>query len=89
MQVLPGKSKRAEHDLSMSAIMANAWKDTTLTNFQVMNITGMTAPRHDAHPGEYGYSSNKKTDVNDCSHWCLPGVPDTWNQLLQVYTFDL
>ncbi|KAM0902155.1 hypothetical protein ACQ4PT_019484 [Festuca glaucescens] len=18
----------------------------------------------------------------DCSHWCLPGVPDTWNELL-------
>ncbi|KAF4366152.1 hypothetical protein F8388_014870 [Cannabis sativa] len=20
----------------------------------------------------------------DCSHWCLPGVPDTWNELLYV-----
>ncbi|PPD70897.1 hypothetical protein GOBAR_DD32223 [Gossypium barbadense] len=20
--------------------------------------------------------------VQDCSHWCLPGVPDTWNELL-------
>jgi hypothetical protein len=18
----------------------------------------------------------------DCSHWCLPGVPDSWNELL-------
>ncbi|CAN6921912.1 unnamed protein product, partial [Brassica oleracea var. botrytis] len=18
----------------------------------------------------------------DCSHWCLPGVPDTWNEIL-------
>jgi hypothetical protein len=22
-----------------------------------------------------------------CSHWCLPGVPDTWNEL--VYSFLL
>ena len=21
--------------------------------------------------------------VRDCSHWCLPGVPDVWNQFLQ------
>ena len=19
----------------------------------------------------------------DCNHWCLPGLPDTWNALLQ------
>ncbi|KAG8480770.1 hypothetical protein CXB51_025448 [Gossypium anomalum] len=24
------------------------------------------------------------TRIQDCSHWCLPGVPDTWNEL--VYT---
>jgi hypothetical protein len=20
--------------------------------------------------------------VQDCSHWCLPGIPDSWNELL-------
>jgi hypothetical protein len=42
----------------------------------------MTALRHDAHPGDYGLS-RQKTPTRDCSHWCLPGVPDHWNQLLQ------
>uniref|UniRef100_A0A166H5D8 Uncharacterized protein n=1 Tax=Daucus carota subsp. sativus TaxID=79200 RepID=A0A166H5D8_DAUCS len=26
-------------------------------------------------------TSNENT-IEDCSHWCLPGVPDTWNELL-------
>nr|GMD39048.1 protein trichome birefringence-like 41 [Ipomoea batatas] len=34
--------------------------------------------RKDGHPSIYGYDAKG----NDCSHWCLPGVPDTWNQLL-------
>lgn len=42
----------------------------------------MTALRHDAHPGDYGLS-RQKTPTRDCTHWCLPGVPDHWNQLLQ------
>jgi hypothetical protein len=23
----------------------------------------------------------------DCVHWCLPGVPDTWNELLYALLF--
>ncbi|KAL3825735.1 hypothetical protein ACJIZ3_021764 [Penstemon smallii] len=49
---------------------------------QFLNITYLTDFRKDGHP-----SSNREpgTPVNapeDCSHWCLPGVPDTWNELL-------
>lgn len=48
----------------------------------ILNVTYLTEFRKDGHP-----SSNREpgTPVNapqDCSHWCLPGVPDTWNQLL-------
>ncbi|MCL7028534.1 hypothetical protein MKW94_003485, partial [Papaver nudicaule] len=51
-----------------------------------MNISRLTDYRKDGHPSVYG--KNFKTDreraasVQDCSHWCLPGVPDTWNELL-------
>ncbi|XP_026387275.1 protein trichome birefringence-like 2 isoform X2 [Papaver somniferum] len=51
-----------------------------------MNISRLTDYRKDGHPSVYG--KNYKTDqeraaaVQDCSHWCLPGVPDTWNELL-------
>ncbi|KAF9677240.1 hypothetical protein SADUNF_Sadunf08G0087400 [Salix dunnii] len=49
-----------------------------------LNITRMTGYRKDGHPSVY-----RKPDVHqrtpgiiqDCSHWCLPGVPDSWNEL--------
>ncbi|XP_042479343.1 protein trichome birefringence-like 39 [Macadamia integrifolia] len=44
----------------------------------LLDITWLSELRKDAHPSMYsGQHSNL-----DCSHWCLPGLPDTWNQLL-------
>ncbi|CAL1394175.1 unnamed protein product [Linum trigynum] len=44
----------------------------------LMDVTGMSLYRKDAHPGSYsGLHSG-----TDCSHWCLPGLPDTWNLIL-------
>ncbi|CAO2040506.1 unnamed protein product [Urochloa humidicola] len=53
-----------------------------------LNITRMTDYRKEAHPSVY--RKQKLTDeerkspelYQDCSHWCLPGVPDSWNELL-------
>ncbi|XP_050379631.1 protein trichome birefringence [Argentina anserina] len=53
-----------------------------------LNITRMTDFRKDGHPSIYRkqkYSQAEKkspTSFQDCSHWCLPGVPDTWNEVL-------
>lgn len=44
----------------------------------VMHVTPMGASRSDAHVGTW--SDNPL--VPDCSHWCLPGVPDAWNEIL-------
>ncbi|KAM7266751.1 hypothetical protein ACFE04_004648 [Oxalis oulophora] len=41
----------------------------------LLNITYLSQLRKDAHPSVYGH-------VMDCTHWCLAGVPDVWNQLL-------
>ncbi|KAJ9168730.1 hypothetical protein P3X46_020223 [Hevea brasiliensis] len=43
----------------------------------LLDITTLSQLRKDAHPSIYGEGSG-----TDCSHWCLPGLPDTWNQLL-------
>ncbi|KAL8228717.1 hypothetical protein R6Q57_013617 [Mikania cordata] len=43
----------------------------------LLDITTLSQLRKDAHPSSYGGGSGV-----DCSHWCLPGLPDTWNQLL-------
>ncbi|XP_023007170.1 protein trichome berefringence-like 7 isoform X1 [Cucurbita maxima] len=47
----------------------------------VLRITSMSAFRSDAHVGQW----SDNPSVPDCSHWCLPGVPDVWNQILVSY----
>ncbi|KAE8709094.1 Protein trichome birefringence-like 37 [Hibiscus syriacus] len=44
----------------------------------LLDITTLSQLRKDAHPSTY----NGQHSGNDCSHWCLPGLPDSWNQLL-------
>ncbi|XP_078176973.1 protein trichome birefringence-like 37 [Carex rostrata] len=43
----------------------------------LLDITFLSQLRKDAHPSKY----NGINFRNDCSHWCVPGLPDTWNQL--------
>ncbi|KAL2455248.1 Protein trichome birefringence-like 37 [Forsythia ovata] len=45
----------------------------------LLDVTQLSQMRKDGHPSIYGIDGQKG---NDCSHWCLAGVPDTWNQLL-------
>ncbi|CAN8298459.1 unnamed protein product [Cochlearia groenlandica] len=53
-----------------------------------LNITRLTDYRKDGHPSVYRKHSlsekEKRTPLiyQDCSHWCLPGVPDSWNEIL-------
>lgn len=51
---------------------------------KMLNITAMAARRKDGHPSLYylGTLSPAPLHRQDCSHWCLPGVPDMWNELL-------
>ncbi|CAG7882379.1 unnamed protein product [Brassica rapa] len=43
---------------------------------------GCDLPRKDAHPSRYREPGTPEDAPQDCSHWCLPGVPDTWNEIL-------
>ncbi|KAH7679877.1 PC-Esterase protein [Dioscorea alata] len=60
------------------------------TRVSYLNITRMTDYRKDAHPSVYRKKNLTERDkrspekYQDCSHWCLPGVPDSWNELLYV-----
>ncbi|CAN1807532.1 Protein trichome birefringence-like 10 [Linum perenne] len=53
-------------------------------SFEFLNITGLTARRKDGHISLYYANSHGAgpTPTQDCSHWCLPGVPDSWNELI-------
>lgn len=49
-----------------------------------LNITRMTGYRKDGHPSVYRKPNVHQRIpgiIQDCSHWCLPGVPDSWNEL--------
>ncbi|KAL7087107.1 hypothetical protein ACP275_13G045400 [Erythranthe tilingii] len=46
----------------------------------LLNITRLSQLRIDGHPSIYGRFGGRKTD--DCTHWCLSGVPDIWNEIL-------
>ena len=58
---------------------------------EYMNITQLSGYREDAHPSIYRPFANfALRDITpekyaDCLHWCLPGVPDIWNQILYAY----
>ena len=56
-----------------------------------LDITRLSDYRKEAHPSIYRkkYTSESErvsaVETQDCSHWCLPGVPDTWNELLYAF----
>ncbi|KAA3464228.1 protein ESKIMO 1-like [Gossypium australe] len=59
-----------------------------------INITAMSEYRKDAHTSVYttrqGQLITKEQQADpvtfaDCIHWCLPGLPDTWNELLYTH----
>ncbi|OMP04049.1 PC-Esterase [Corchorus olitorius] len=43
----------------------------------LLDITGLSQLRKDAHPSSYNGFKGM-----DCTHWCVAGLPDTWNELL-------
>ncbi|KAF7057969.1 hypothetical protein CFC21_065118 [Triticum aestivum] len=54
-----------------------------LPGLAILNVTQMTSQRKDGHLSVYlSPSGPVPLHRQDCSHWCLPGVPDTWNELL-------
>ncbi|XP_057467230.1 protein trichome birefringence-like 34 [Actinidia eriantha] len=62
---------------------------------QMIDITQLSEYRKDAHTSIYRKMwgrMTKKQIANpkshaDCLHWCIPGVPDVWNELLYAYIF--
>ncbi|KAF8018804.1 hypothetical protein BT93_H3641 [Corymbia citriodora subsp. variegata] len=58
----------------------------------LLDITMLSALRKDGHPSIYSGELSQQQRAHpdryaDCSHWCLPGLPDTWNQLFYTALF--
>ncbi|KAK9055442.1 hypothetical protein SSX86_026525 [Deinandra increscens subsp. villosa] len=58
------------------------------TGVSYLNVTRLTDFRKDGHPSIYRKQHYTTEEIQsplhfqDCSHWCLPGVPDAWNEIL-------
>lgn len=82
----------------MMQVVENVIQDLKTRGLKVemLNITQLSEYRKEGHPSIYRKQweplteeemSNPKSYA-DCIHWCLPGVPDTWNELLYAYVFS-
>lgn len=60
-----------EAQVVLNKVLSSIKKPVTL-----LDVTTLSQLRKDAHPSSYSDSGV------DCSHWCVPGLPDTWNQLM-------
>ncbi|XP_078433324.1 trichome birefringence-like protein (DUF828) [Wolffia australiana] len=59
------------------------WQAVQETDIHLLNITHMSEFRADAHPAIWlGTKDAVKVWGQDCLHWCLPGLPDTWVDVL-------
>ncbi|KAL7129403.1 hypothetical protein ABFS83_13G063800 [Erythranthe nasuta] len=61
------------------AVVKGVLNNMSRVAVSLLDVTSLSELRKDGHPSVYGIGGLKG---NDCSHWCLAGVPDTWNYLL-------
>ncbi|XP_058079272.1 protein trichome birefringence-like 14 isoform X2 [Magnolia sinica] len=47
---------------------------------KILDITAISQLRDEGHISKYSLKGTQ--EMQDCLHWCLPGIPDTWNELL-------
>ncbi|KAL7107637.1 hypothetical protein ACP275_06G067400 [Erythranthe tilingii] len=77
-------------DRRLFAVAANVTKSMKMS-VSFMNITALSEYRKDAHTSVHTIRQGKMVTPEqqadpatyaDCIHWCLPGLPDTWNEFL-------
>ncbi|XP_031740604.1 protein trichome birefringence-like 13 isoform X2 [Cucumis sativus] len=71
-------------NVEVRLVNEHLFKALSGTSFHILNITPMSELRADAHPASAG---GKKHD--DCMHWCLPGLTDTWNDLFIQHLYNI
>uniref|UniRef100_A0A0D6R5I2 Uncharacterized protein n=1 Tax=Araucaria cunninghamii TaxID=56994 RepID=A0A0D6R5I2_ARACU len=65
---------------AVNTIIKNALQGTSIS---LLELTHLSEFRADAHPAIWlGRKDAVAIWGQDCMHWCLPGVPDTWVDVL-------
>ncbi|KAM7513067.1 hypothetical protein LguiB_011942 [Lonicera macranthoides] len=47
---------------------------------KILDVTALSQLRDEGHISRYSIKATP--GMQDCLHWCLPGVPDSWNEIL-------
>uniref|UniRef100_A0A5B6ZRH2 Uncharacterized protein n=1 Tax=Davidia involucrata TaxID=16924 RepID=A0A5B6ZRH2_DAVIN len=69
--------KEVLQDISGDPLAAGAVKGMGV---QFLDITALSQLRDEGHISRYSIKATP--GMQDCLHWCLPGVPDAWNEIL-------
>lgn len=62
---------------SSDALVEGALKGSKV---RILDVTALSKLRDEAHISSY--RNDGTPGASDCLHWCLPGIPDSWNELL-------
>lgn len=71
------KGNEVQQEESSDPVIGDAVKGTKV---KLLDITAISELRDEGHISHYSLKASE--GINDCLHWCLPGIPDTWNELL-------
>lgn len=66
---------------TVSEVLSARTNRSEVLKLDLLNVTEMSARRKDGHSSRYYLPDPAPIHRQDCSHWCLPGVPDAWNEL--------
>ncbi|KAG6491579.1 protein trichome birefringence-like 28 [Zingiber officinale] len=78
-------------EMGLWALARKAAASTARVPVTFVDITAMSERRKDAHTSVFTMQQGKvltpeqkaePAKFADCLHWCVPGLPDTWNQLI-------
>ena len=78
-------------DIQLLRLAHNVTQSMKRVVVNFLNITTLSEYRKDAHTSVYtirqGKLLNREQQADpqnfaDCIHWCLPGLPDIWNEFL-------
>lgn len=73
------EGKKVLQNESSDSVASGAVKGTQV---KLLDIRAPSELRDEGHISRYSIKATP--GVQDCLHWCLPGVPDTWNEILMA-----
>ncbi|CAB4291717.1 unnamed protein product [Prunus armeniaca] len=89
LETLPGLTSLPDSCTSVYKtifdIVLERSNESHVRKLDLLNVTNMSLWRKDGHASIYYLGPEAgpaSISHQDCSHWCLPGVPDAWNELL-------